>query len=82
MSIEDGTLSFDIRSKPVGYFWGGKRRTSVACPVCSKPALRLPKQIKREGVLITQYAHAVRYSLDAKNEATPDYGAPCEHKES
>jgi hypothetical protein len=81
MSIEDGELSFDIRSKPVGYFWGAKN-TSVACPVCGKPALRLPKQLKRDGIAITQYAHAVHYRLDAKNDAKADYGAPCEHKES
>lgn len=82
MTIEEGKLSFDIRNRPVGYQWGGKMRASVACPVCSKPALLLPKKTKTQGDTIAHYAHVVHYSLDAKNDAVADFGAPCLHNET
>lgn len=77
MTIAEGKLSFDIRTKPVGYMWGGKMRVSVACPVCSRPALKLPKKIRKEGEDIQPYAHVIHYSLDNKKDAVADFGNPC-----
>lgn len=82
MSVESGELFFDIREKPVGYQWGGKMRQSVACPVCSKPALKLPKKFRRKGEDIQQYAHVVHYKLDKMFNLEADFGAPCEHNET
>lgn len=81
MSIADGKLTFDITTKPIGYWWGANN-TAVSCPVCAKPALLLPRKLKRKGETIAQYAHVVRYELDAANDAKLSYGAPCEHNET
>lgn len=69
----------DFTSRPVGSYWGGKRGRdhSVACPVCSKPALLIAKTI-RKGADREQYAHYVAIRLNDANDAVPEYGAVCE----
>jgi hypothetical protein len=71
--------SIDITARPIGTFFGGKRKNShsVECPACTRPALLLKHAIKG-GLDHYTYTHHLAFSLNAKNEPVCEYGAACE----
>lgn len=71
-------MRVDITQRPVGSFFGGKpsASTSVECPVCSKPALRIKDGILK-GKRTRHYAHRLTLKLNSKNEPTIEWDEPC-----
>lgn len=60
-------FSLNVADKPVGYAFGGKNGTSVACPRCSRPGL-LVRTYRKGGLDFTEYAHLLEYALNSKND--------------
>lgn len=69
-------LKIDVRTKPVGYHFGGTRKAPIVvieCPKCGKPALEL-KESKKGGYTTKTYAHTFAIALNGKNEPETTYG--------
>lgn len=69
-------LKVDVRTKGVGYFFGGTRKkpiVSVECPKCNQAAI-VSKESKAGGYNTTEYAHTFVIAPNAKHEPELTYG--------
>lgn len=68
-------MRYDVTTKPVGSFFGGKQGLSIACPVCGSPGLVISKDGKE-----TCIAHCFDIRLNRHNEPVCDWGKQCVHR--
>jgi hypothetical protein len=66
-------LCVDIRTRPVGSFYGGSAGRSVRCLVCGMPAIALSTtKSGRE-----RFVHVLEFSLNKKNDPIMTHGTRC-----
>lgn len=74
--MSDPELKVDVRTKGVGYHFGGTRKrplTSVECPKCHQPAIvSAERMVSKNRVL--EYAHTFVIRLNLKHEPEITYG--------
>lgn len=66
-------LRLDLRERAPGIYVGGKVGYSIACPVCHKAAVRMPRSANKD-----RWAHVIVFKLNPNNEPAVTLLERCE----